>query len=283
VIVSRPLPLEAGDLPDESPVCHDGAEASLLEDREQRWWWVDEGSELLAEGTGEEVRAGDEQAREGIPPRVAEDHEPPRVLRRRCEQPSVVGVTADNAVEHDDIGGLDRVSVGGDVVEAPGHALLEPVLAEQAPPLLLVRRRKLEVEHAGGAALQQLEPDPAHTAADLENRRALDPAGVEEGDHSPRRLVEAFLPIPLRDAAREPLAEHLVASAGAAATRHEGKCRRHPLHGAPTGDGGSCLGRSASRDADPGEAPFAGTADRGSALEPRSAVYTSTKPCRQLG
>src|SRR5215211_6002432 len=215
------FPLKPGDLPDERAVCQDGAKAALLEDREHRRRWMDEGSKVLAESTGEEVRAGDKHPREGISWRVAEDHEPPRVIGRRSEQPSVIGVAADDPVEHDDVGGLDRVGVGRAVVEAPGHSLLEPVLAEQLPPLLLVRRRKLEVDGPGGAALQQRKPDLAHAATEVEDRRAINSAGVEERDHSPRRLVEAFLPIPRRDATREPLAEDLVASARVAATHHE--------------------------------------------------------------
>ena len=41
---------------------------------------MDEGSKLFAESTGDEVRGGDEQAREGMAQRVAEHHEPPRVI-----------------------------------------------------------------------------------------------------------------------------------------------------------------------------------------------------------
>jgi len=62
LLLVRLFPLESSDLPDERPVCQDAAKAVLLEDREHRRRWMDEGSKLLAESTGEEVRAGDEEA-----------------------------------------------------------------------------------------------------------------------------------------------------------------------------------------------------------------------------
>ena len=54
--------LEPGDLPDECPVSQDAAKLALLDDREHRRRWMDEGSKLRAESTGEEVRSRDAQA-----------------------------------------------------------------------------------------------------------------------------------------------------------------------------------------------------------------------------
>jgi hypothetical protein len=53
------------------------------------------------------------------------------VLRRRSQQPLIVRVTADDPVQHDDVGCLDALRIDGDVVQAALRTLLEPGLTQE--------------------------------------------------------------------------------------------------------------------------------------------------------
>jgi len=54
-----------------------------------------------------EVLHADDRAGSEVARRMAEHEQPPRTLRRRAEQPLIVGVAAHHPVQHDDVGGLD--------------------------------------------------------------------------------------------------------------------------------------------------------------------------------
>src|SRR5207253_8326637 len=88
-----------------------------------------------------------------------------RVLGGRLEQPLVVRIAADDAVQDDEVGGLDRGRVGGDVVDPPLDLVLEPALAQQSRGFLVVPVRELEVEGVHCATLQPLDLDLADAAA----------------------------------------------------------------------------------------------------------------------
>ena len=62
---------------------------------------------------------------------MAEDQHPARAIGGSAEQALVVGVAADDAVQDDDVGGLDALRVDCDVVQAPFGTILEPGLGEQ--------------------------------------------------------------------------------------------------------------------------------------------------------
>ena len=81
---------------------------------------------------------------------------------RRLQQPLVVGIAADDPVQDDDVGRLNRVRIGGEIVETPLRPLLESGLAQQLPCLVRVRRRQFEVDRALRAPFQQLDLDLAH-------------------------------------------------------------------------------------------------------------------------
>ena len=86
---------------------------------------MDERAELASPQPEDEIRAGDEEPRDRVARRIAEDDETPRVLRNRAEQAFVVRVAAHDAVEHDHVRGADDVRVDGDVDQAPLCPLLE--------------------------------------------------------------------------------------------------------------------------------------------------------------
>ena len=101
-------------------------------------------------------------------------------------------------MQHDDVGCLDALWIGGDVVEASLCAVPERGLAQQPLGLLLVGWRKLEVHGARRTALQQLNLDLTDAAADFEYGGTLDPTQLEELDHPPRRLIESLLSVARR-------------------------------------------------------------------------------------
>ena len=94
---------------------------------------------------------------------------------------------------------------------------VDPGLAQEPARLAVVGGRELEVDRAGGAALEQLELDLADPAADLEHGRVRDPLALEEGDDPRRRLVEAALAVLRGDPPRELASEEVVAPAWVAA------------------------------------------------------------------
>jgi hypothetical protein len=168
-----------------------------------------------------EVLGADDQPRERVAARVAEHERAARVLRRGAEQPLVVWVAADDAVQHDDVGGRDRAGIDGDVVQPPLDAVLHPGLAREARRLGVIGGRELEVDGAPGAPAQQLEPDLSDPAADLEHRGARDPLALEEADHPLRGGVEPALAVRTGHPPREAPAEEPVAAPRVAAARHD--------------------------------------------------------------
>src|SRR5439155_15854102 len=197
-----------------------GAKPALAEHREHRGRRMGEGSKLLAERPEDEVLEPDGETRGAVPRRVAEDEQPPGVLRRCAEQPLVVGIAAGHGMESTGVRSLDAGRVVGDVVQAPLRLLLEARLAEKDCRILVVGLRELEVDGAPRTPPQQFDLDLANSPADLEHGGALDPALLEELHHPLRSLVETALAIPRRHAASEAGTEEPIAAAGVAAARH---------------------------------------------------------------
>ena len=80
-----------------------------------------------------EVLRRDQRPRDRVARRMAEHQQAPRVVGRRAEQPLVVRVAADDAVEHDDVHRLDRVRLDGDVEQPPLDPVLDTGLAREPP------------------------------------------------------------------------------------------------------------------------------------------------------
>jgi len=74
----------------------------------------------------------EEGARARVPRRMAEDEQPPGTCGGRSEEAFVIRIAADHPVQYDDVGRLDRVRVGGDVVQPALHApFVDPGLAQE--------------------------------------------------------------------------------------------------------------------------------------------------------
>lgn len=93
-------------------------------------------------------------------------------------------------MENDNVGRLDGVGVDGDVVQPSPHATRKPGLAQEAFGLALVGGRKLQIDAALGAPLQQLDLELPDAAPHLEHRVALNSGLLEEPNHPARSLVE---------------------------------------------------------------------------------------------
>ena len=102
---------------------------------------------------------------------MAEDECLVRGVGRRAEQPLVVGVAADDAVQNDDVGGLDGCRIAAMSCSRRSTRSSSPASRASRAASAVVGRRELEVHRARGAALEQLELDLADAAADLEHRR----------------------------------------------------------------------------------------------------------------
>src|SRR4051812_40105201 len=212
--------LEPRDLPHEAAPSERLPQPASLERLEHRAWRVRERPVLATHHPQHDVRAGDPRPRQQVPRWIAEDDRVSRAAGDRAEQALVVGVAAHDPVQHDDVRGLDALRLDRDVLQATVGAAFEPMLAQQPPGLLVVAGRQLDVDGACGAAPEQLDLDLADAASDLQNRDSLEPAPLEERDHSPRRLVESALSVALRHPARELLVEQPVAPARVTAARH---------------------------------------------------------------
>ena len=164
-----------------------------------------------------------EKARQRVARRVAEHEQPSGSFLCRSQQAHVVRVTADDSVQHDDVGCLYAVGLHRDVVEATLRTVLERQLAQQSRRFFLIRRGKLEVRGASRATFQELDLDLTDAAADLEHGRALDPVLLEELDHTSRRSIKSSLSVARRHATRKPRREERVATARIAAPGHSAK------------------------------------------------------------
>src|SRR4051794_6213049 len=233
--VRRRTALEPRETPREAAARVGTAQAFRLEHGHHRGGRVRERAELVAGQAEAEVLGDDDEPRDDVAGRGAEDEHGARVARRRLQQPLVVGGTADDAVQHHDVGGLDAGGVDGDVVQPPVGPALEAVVAQQRLGVALVGGRELEVDRAGGAALEQLDLDLPDPAADLEHGRAVEPVALDVADHPPRRAVEPALAVALRDAAGEARAEEPIATAWIAAAGHR-RTLSHARRGGGSGD-----------------------------------------------
>jgi hypothetical protein len=224
-VASVQLALEPGYLPDKRVVSERAAETSFSQSGEHLGGRVGERPELFPQQSEHEVLAGDEKPRDRVAGRTAEDAEAACVARGGSEQLLVVGIAADDPVQDDDVGRLDPVRMGGDIVETPLRPSLESGLTEQLPCLVRLPRREFEVDRALRAPFQQLDLDLADASADLKHGRSLDSPLLEKLDHSARRLVEALVAVSPRHATSKAWGEEAVTPARVGAARHTGDCR----------------------------------------------------------
>src|SRR5580765_1069635 len=189
---------------------------------------MDECPILLPEQLEDQVFRGHEKARQRVARRVAEHEQPPGSFLCRSQQTLVVRVTADDSVQHDDVGCLYAVGLHRDVVEAALRAVLERQLAQQPLRFFLISRGELEVRGVSRAAFQKLDLNLTDAAADLEHGRALDPALLEELDHPTRRSIKSSLSIARRHPTGKPRREERVATARIAAPGHSAEAYVSP-------------------------------------------------------
>jgi hypothetical protein len=124
---------EPGHVPRDPAVGECGPQSVPLEHGEHRRRRVGEGAELSAEQAEAEVLGGHDRARDRVPWWVAEDEHASGVVGCPAEQPLVVRVAADDAVQHDDVGRLDVCGVDGDVVEPALDAAFDAGLSASRP------------------------------------------------------------------------------------------------------------------------------------------------------
>lgn len=147
---------------------------------------------------------------------MAEHEDAPRAPGRGREERVRVRIAADDAMENHDVGRLDRLGIDGHVVQAALDPILEPGLAREQESGIVVCRRQLEIDRAGGARLQQLELQSADTASDLQHRRPVDPARYELVAQGAGGAVEALATVAARVAPGDPVGEELLAASSAA-------------------------------------------------------------------
>src|SRR5262245_46764437 len=208
--------LESCVAPHADPAPLDGLEtlsASGLEDLVVR---MDERPELDLSHRPPEIEGRHEEPGRDVAGREAQDDPPPRVLRRGADELVGLGVTADDPVHDDDVGRLDGLSRGDEVRDPPLGAVVEPVLAQELPRLVLVPGRELDVRRVGRTGLEKLDLDRADAAADLEHG-AVRP---RELDEPASRLAEPAAAVPACVLPCLALAEDGFVAGRAAAGRH---------------------------------------------------------------
>ena len=171
--------------PDASAAARVGLEAGAAHDVHHELGWMRVRPEVRAAHAQPDVHEPEQGARDDVARRVREDDRLPRLLGRRAEQPLVVRIAADDAVEDDDVGRLRAVR--GEVADVPLHALCDARLPGELRGDLLVARRQLDHRRVRGARLQQLDLDGADAASRLEDAPALDPLLAHGVDDPARR------------------------------------------------------------------------------------------------
>lgn len=130
-------------------------------------------------------------------------------------------VAAHDPVQHDEVGRRDLVRGRGEVDDLPVRTVAHARLGGEASGLVVVCRRELEGEGRSGSAPQQLDPDGAHPATDVEHRGSSEAVSRQQLDHAAGRPVQASTAVPRGGAAGEPVTEDVVAPAGVTASGHE--------------------------------------------------------------
>lgn len=179
-----------------------------------------ERAERLAAQLEERVLGGHEGAADWVARRVAEYEKGLRVVGGRCQKPVIIGVTADYAVQHDDVRRLHVVRSGGDVHDAAVHAIAHPCLRGKLPGLGVVRVDQLEVGGGGRAAAEQLELDLAGAATDLQDGCAVDADAVKKVDDALLSGIQASTSVAARLVGGEARSEHVFTPAGVTAASH---------------------------------------------------------------
>ena len=95
-----------------------------------------------------------------------------RMCRRAADECVDIRITADHTVHDDDVVRLDFVSIGDEVTDATGDALLDAALGQQLGSRLFVAAGQLDVRRSLRSPCEQLELDCADAAADVEHARA---------------------------------------------------------------------------------------------------------------
>ena len=208
---------ESRYLPDERVVGIHAAKPALLEHGEHLPRRVGKCPELFSPQPEKQILRGDQETRDEVARRIAEYEQTLGVVAGRAEKTLVVGVAADDAVQHDYVCRLDADRIGGDVVKTPLDSVVGAGLAEKPGRFLLIGRRELEVDRPAGAPLQELNLYLAHSATDFEDCRARDSVFLEKRNHPPRRLVDPLLSVTLRSSTGRARSEEVVTAAGVAA------------------------------------------------------------------
>jgi hypothetical protein len=129
------------------------------------------------------------------------------------EQGCAVDVAADHLVERDEVH-IGDVRRKGDEVSL---AVIHPVGQTESRCLLPgrgeKRARRIDVDRAGGARLQETEMDGTDPAADVEHRRAGRPAHGQSRDEAPGRAAGAATPVLVQSLRGVTLVERFVVAA----------------------------------------------------------------------
>src|SRR5512132_2111812 len=168
----------------------------LLEHRAHRFGRMGVPAETATRETHDEVEADVESADTDAVWRIAEDEYLPCMIGSCREQPAIVAIAADDAVQDDDVCRLDGRWILGDVVEPAVNTLGDSGLEGERAGVVLVCGGELEVGGVGGARSEQLDLDLTDPAADLHDRRAIDAAIAEEIHHPAGGLVEPTFAVP---------------------------------------------------------------------------------------
>jgi hypothetical protein len=142
----------------------------------------------------------------------------------RGQETLVVGVAADDAVQHDDVVRLDFLRRDRNVDLAAGHPVAHPGCLREVGRVGVVGVDEFKVGGPARALAEQLELDVTDAASNLENAGAVDSSVDKIVDHSDGGLVEAAFVISGGEVSSEPWAEHVVASARVAAAHVSSIC-----------------------------------------------------------
>ena len=142
------------------------------------------------------------------------------MVGRSGQKPVVIGITADDAMQYDDIRRLHVVRCGGDVHDLAIHAIAHPCLRGKLYSLSVIRVDKLEVSGRGRAAAEQLELNLAGAATDLQDGREIDADVVEKVNDALLSRIQATTPVTARLVGGEARPEHVFAPTGVTAASH---------------------------------------------------------------
>ena len=154
--------------------------------------------------------------------REAEEQHSRREARCRPSESDAVGRAAHDAVQNDDLGGLNVSGLFQNICDAESNSSFESFLFREFASVRLIRSHELDDLSTGRTGAKQLSLNRPDAPSDLQDSSVDEPVPRKTLDHRLFDLIETLFSEPLEALSCKPRLEHLLARSGTAAAGHGG-------------------------------------------------------------